>query len=142
VPKPEQDYFPAFLILFLVIFAACGIGNGSTFRTIGVIFSQELKGPVLGWTSAVAAYGAFIAPRVMGEQIEAGSPEIAMYAFACLLCHLPGSELVVLSSPERLHQESLVMRDTMRSDTRNAMRTGLRTTDMPDGQCGLQGVKA
>ncbi len=80
--ETPQDYFPAFLILFLVIFAACGIGNGSTFRTIGVVFSQELKGPVLGWTSAVAAYGAFIAPRVMGEQIEAGSPEIAMYAFA------------------------------------------------------------
>lgn len=77
-----QDYFFIFLVLFLIIFAACGIGNGSTFRTIGVIFNQEQKGPVLGWTSAVAAYGAFIAPRVMGDQIEAGNPELAMYGFA------------------------------------------------------------
>ncbi len=80
--ESPQDYFPLFLILFLVIFAACGTGNGSTFRTIGVIFNQEQKGPVLGWTSAVAAYGAFIAPRVMGDQIEAGQPELAMYGFA------------------------------------------------------------
>ncbi|WP_290652562.1 MFS transporter [Aquisalimonas sp.] len=76
------DYFWLFLVLFLVIFAACGAGNGSTFRTVGVLFSQEQKGPVLGWTSAIAAYGAFIAPRVMGEQIEAGNPELAMYGFA------------------------------------------------------------
>lgn len=75
-------YFAWFIILFVILFAASGIGNGSTFRTIGVIFDRQQKGPVLGWTSAVAAYGAFIAPRVMGDQITAGTPEIAMYAFA------------------------------------------------------------
>lgn len=75
-------YFAIFLILFVILFAASGIGNGSTFRTIGVIFDIHQKGPVLGWTSAVAAYGAFIAPRVMGEQIQAGTPEMAMYGFA------------------------------------------------------------
>ncbi|GGY03982.1 hypothetical protein GCM10007160_34510 [Litchfieldella qijiaojingensis] len=75
-------YFWTFLGLFIVLFAASGIGNGSTFRSIGVIFDQQRKGPVLGWTSAVAAYGAFIAPRVMGEQIQAGTPELAMYGFA------------------------------------------------------------
>jgi len=78
---PNQ-YFWMFLLLFIVLFAASGIGNGSTFRTIGVIFDQQQKGPVLGWTSAVAAYGAFIAPRVMGEQIKLGTPELAMYGFA------------------------------------------------------------
>ncbi|WP_148252158.1 MFS transporter [Aidingimonas lacisalsi] len=78
---PNQ-YFWFFLVLFIVLFAASGIGNGSTFRSIGVIFDAQKKGPVLGWTSAVAAYGAFIAPRVMGKQIEAGSPELAMYGFA------------------------------------------------------------
>ncbi|MFU8832543.1 MAG: antiporter [Wenzhouxiangella sp.] len=77
-----NDYFLWFILLFVVIFAASGIGNGSTFRTIGVIFDEQNKGPVLGWTSAVAAYGAFIAPRVMGEQIAAGSPQLAMYGFA------------------------------------------------------------
>jgi NNP family nitrate/nitrite transporter-like MFS transporter len=37
---------------------------------------------VLGWTSAIAAYGAFIAPVVIGAQIKAGTPQIAMYGFA------------------------------------------------------------
>ncbi|NDY96229.1 MFS transporter [Wenzhouxiangella limi] len=77
-----NDYFFAFIALFILLFAASGIGNGSTFRTIGVVFDQQTKGPVLGWTSAVAAYGAFIAPRVMGEQIQAGTPQVAMYGFA------------------------------------------------------------
>ncbi|KPQ03188.1 antiporter [Marinobacter sp. HL-58] len=77
-----NSYFALFLILFIVLFAASGIGNGSTFRSIGVIFDQQQKGPVLGWTSAVAAYGAFIAPRVMGQEIQAGTPEVAMYGFA------------------------------------------------------------
>ncbi len=80
-PNPEQ-YFLAFIILFVIIFAATGIGNGSTFRTIGVVFSPELKGPVLGWTSAIGAYGSFIAPMVIGDQVRGGTPENAMYAFA------------------------------------------------------------
>ncbi|MEQ1880407.1 MAG: antiporter [Burkholderiales bacterium] len=78
---PEQ-YFPAFLGLFILLFFASGIGNGSTFRTIGVIFDRTQAGPVLGWTSAIAAYGAFVAPIVIGNQIKAGTPQVAMYAFA------------------------------------------------------------
>ena len=78
---PEQ-YFLAFLGLFIVLFFASGIGNGSTFRTIGVIFDRQQAGPVLGWTSAIAAYGAFVAPIVIGDQIQAGTPQIAMYGFA------------------------------------------------------------
>ena len=78
---PEQ-YFSTFMWLFVLLFAASGIGNGSTFRTIGVIFDRQQAGPVLGWTSAVAAYGAFIAPVVIGNQITAGTPQYAMYGFA------------------------------------------------------------
>jgi MFS transporter, NNP family, nitrate/nitrite transporter len=78
---PEQ-YFLTFMLLFIVLFAASGIGNGSTFRTIGVIFDRQQAGPVLGWTSAVAAYGAFIAPVVIGQQIKVGTPEYAFYGFA------------------------------------------------------------
>jgi len=78
---PEQ-YFPAFMGLMVLLFAASGIGNGSTFRTIGVIFDRTQAGPVLGWTSAVAAYGAFIAPVLIGEQIKAGTPQQAFYGFA------------------------------------------------------------
>ncbi|MDD5027900.1 MAG: antiporter [Rhodoferax sp.] len=78
---PEQ-YFQPFMWLFVLLFAASGIGNGSTFRTVRVIFDRQQAGPVLGWTSAVAAYGAFIAPVVIGQQIKAGTPQIAMYGFA------------------------------------------------------------
>jgi len=86
---PEQ-YFLVFMLLFVLLFTASGIGNGSTFRSIAVIFDRQQAGPVLGWTSAVAAYGAFIAPVVIGQQIKAGTPEVAMYGFAvfyalCLL---------------------------------------------------------
>jgi NNP family nitrate/nitrite transporter-like MFS transporter len=80
-PTPEV-YFLPFMVLFVVLFAASGIGNGSTFRSIGVIFDRQQAGPVLGWTSAIAAYGAFIAPVVIGDQIKAGTPEMAMYGFA------------------------------------------------------------
>lgn len=78
---PEQ-YFFLFMGLFVLLFAASGIGNGSTFRTVGFVFDQDQRGPVLGWTSAVAAYGSFIAPVVIGGQIKAGTPEYAMYGFA------------------------------------------------------------
>ena len=78
---PEQ-YFTVFMVLFVLLFAATGIGNGSTFRTIGVIFDRQQAGPVLGWTSAAAAYGAFIAPVVIGAQVKAGTPEYSMYGFA------------------------------------------------------------
>ena len=80
-PTPET-HFPLFLGLFMLLFFATGIGNGSTFRTIGVIFDRQQAGPVLGWTSAIAAYGAFVAPIVIGDQIKAGTPQFAMYGFA------------------------------------------------------------
>lgn len=86
---PEEFFLP-FFTLFLLLFAASGIGNGSTFRTVAMVFPKAQAGPVLGWTSAVAAYGAFIIPQVFGEQIKAATPEYALYGFAvfyviCLL---------------------------------------------------------
>ena len=78
---PEQ-HFPMFMGLMVLLFAASGIGNGSTFRSVGVIFDRQQAGPVLGWTSAVAAYGAFIAPVLIGQQVKAGTPQTAFYGFA------------------------------------------------------------
>jgi NNP family nitrate/nitrite transporter-like MFS transporter len=90
VSATPEEFFIPFLILFLVLFAATGIGNGSTFRTIAMVFPKDQAGPALGWTSAVAAYGAFIIPKVFGEEIKAATPENALYGFAvfymiCLL---------------------------------------------------------
>ena len=83
-----EDYFWPFFILFIILFTATGVGNGSTFRTIAMVFNEEQAGPVLGWTSAVAAYGAFIIPKVFGEQITATTPQYALYGFAIfyLIC--------------------------------------------------------
>ncbi|MCB9195511.1 MAG: NarK/NasA family nitrate transporter [Flavobacteriales bacterium] len=86
---PETYWWP-FFACFMVLFITTGIGNGSTFRSIPYIFSKEKAGPVLGWTAAIAAYGAFIIPKVFGEQIKAGHAEYALYGFAvyyviCLL---------------------------------------------------------
>jgi NNP family nitrate/nitrite transporter-like MFS transporter len=59
-------------------------------RMIPIIFSKEQAGPVLGWTSAIAAYGAYLIPKIFATQIKAGTPEYALYGFAvyyasCLL---------------------------------------------------------
>ena len=80
----DMSTFPAFLALFLAMFTCTGLLNGSTFRMIGVIkqFTYQTRGPVLGWTSAVAAYGAFIIPIVFKGAIQAtGAPDRGLYIF-------------------------------------------------------------
>lgn len=86
---PEIYWWP-FFASFMVLFLTTGIGNGSTFRSIPYIFNKEQAGPVLGWTAAIAAYGAFIIPKVFGQQIENGTAEYALYGFAIyyLMCLL------------------------------------------------------
>ena len=103
-----QDYFLPFMVLFLILFTATGIGNGSTFRTIAVVFDREQAGPVLGWTSAVAAYGAFIIPQVFGEQIKAATPEYALYGFAAFYGRVHRHQLVVLPAAQCLREEPLI----------------------------------
>lgn len=76
-----EDYWIPFFTGFMILFITTGIGNGSTFRSIPYIFNKVQAGPVLGWTSAVAAYGAFIIPKVFGQQIENNTPEYALYGF-------------------------------------------------------------
>jgi NNP family nitrate/nitrite transporter-like MFS transporter len=78
---PEK-YFLPFLICFLFLFGATGSSNGSTFRQISVMFPPEKAGPVLGWTSAVAAYGAAIFPACFGAGIKGDFVDIVLYVFA------------------------------------------------------------
>ncbi len=96
--------FTGFMAAFLVLFAASGIGNGSTFRMIPVIFMTERqraaqgKGPeaqeqairdankegaaVLGFSSAIGAYGGFFIPKSYGTSIAlTGGAEAALYCF-------------------------------------------------------------
>jgi MFS transporter, NNP family, nitrate/nitrite transporter len=103
--------FAGFFLMFLVLFFTTGIGNGSTFRMIPVIFlNQALKradardqesvsratregntegAATLGFTAAMAAYGGFFIPKSYGTSITlTGGPEAALYVFICfyLLC--------------------------------------------------------
>lgn len=95
--------FAGFLAAFMVLFATAGIGNGSTFRMIPVIFLTDRKraaglsadaqqqavkdankeaAAVIGFSSAVAAYGAFFIPKAYGSSIDlTGGPQAALYAF-------------------------------------------------------------
>jgi NNP family nitrate/nitrite transporter-like MFS transporter len=80
--------FWGFFGCFLVLFVASGIGNGSTFRMVPVIFRNRLRrempdnaeaaqkaanresAAVLGFISAMAAYGGFFIPKSYGTAIE------------------------------------------------------------------------
>ncbi len=98
----DAGNFWGFLTMFILLFFTTGIGNGSTFRMIPVIFltSQQraaTKGmdegqirkaaakesaAVLGFSSAIAAYGAFFVPKSYGTAISlTGSVHAALYFF-------------------------------------------------------------
>ncbi len=51
--------FPAFLWGMLAIFFFAGVGNASTFKQMPVIFERRQAGGVIGFTSAIAAFGPF-----------------------------------------------------------------------------------
>lgn len=99
--KGDPSSFPVFFASFLFLFAMTGIGNASTFQMIPAIMRKEvarleprLKGQdlvkqsdkesaaIIGFTSAVAAYGAFFIPKSFGTSIAAtGGAEAALYGF-------------------------------------------------------------
>ncbi len=79
------DQFPMFVILMLVIFLASGAGNASTFRQFPIIFSHSARqgAGVIGWTSAIAAYGPFIWSVLIGLSItKTGNPAPFFYGIA------------------------------------------------------------
>ena len=61
--------FGGFLVSFLILFIASGIGSGSTFQMIPGIFVPKEAAPVLGFTAAFAAYGSFLIPKLFGWSI-------------------------------------------------------------------------
>ncbi len=54
------DQFPLFLWGMLAIFFFAGVGNASTFKQMPMIFERRQAGGVIGWTSAIAAFGPFV----------------------------------------------------------------------------------
>jgi MFS transporter, NNP family, nitrate/nitrite transporter len=81
----NQKSFSGFLISFLVLFAASGIGSGSTFQMIPNIFIPKEAAPVLGFTAAFAAYGSFFIPKLFGWSSQNfGTPVNAFYIFIAI----------------------------------------------------------
>ena len=98
--KAEPWAFTAFLGMFMVLFMATGIGNGSTFRMIPVIFRAQAldrnrgdreqairigkreTAAVLGVSSAIGAYGGFLIPQGFSlSRTATGGPQAALYVF-------------------------------------------------------------
>eukprot|EP00536_Pseudo-nitzschia_multiseries_P013717 jgi/Psemu1/298522/fgenesh1_pm.603_\ len=75
---PTKNY-GWFIFLFLNLFLCTGFMNGTTFRTIGVLFPPEEAGTVLGWSSAIASYGAFIIPTMFSIALLADAPQVTFY---------------------------------------------------------------
>jgi len=95
--------FAGFFASFMLLFLTTGIGNGSTFRMIPVIFlTERTRGAqagspqweqgvregnkeaaaVLGFSGAIGAYGGFFIPKSYGTSISmTGGPEMALYVF-------------------------------------------------------------
>lgn len=58
----SMDQFPMFVTIILLIFFFTGVGNASTFKQYPIIFSDSPRkaAGVIGWTSAIAAFGPFV----------------------------------------------------------------------------------
>jgi NNP family nitrate/nitrite transporter-like MFS transporter len=74
--------FAGFLVAFLLLFVASGIGSGSTFQMIPNLFIPKEAAPVIGFSAAFAAYGSFFIPKLFGWSVKAtGTPVTAFYFF-------------------------------------------------------------
>lgn len=80
----KLESFIGFLLSFLILFIAAGMGSGSTFQMIPIIFPLKEAAPVLGFTAAFAAYGSFFIPKLFGWSVSTtGTPISALYVFIC-----------------------------------------------------------
>ncbi len=99
--KDQPHAFYGFFAMFLLLFFASGVGNASTFQMIPAIMRKEVArltphadmtartlaaekelAAITGFTSAIAAFGAFFIPKAYGTSIAmTGGPQAALYAF-------------------------------------------------------------
>lgn len=100
----QAGNFKGFLTVFILLFALSGVGNGSTFRMIPIIFLTERlrevagkdetaqrgarisaakeSAAVLGFSGAIGAYGGFFIPRSFGTSISmTGDVTAALISF-------------------------------------------------------------
>lgn len=76
----SMEQWPMFLYLMLGLFLFSGIGNASTFKQMPMIFPPRQAGGVIGWTSAIAAYGPFVFSVAFGAILaQTGSSTLFFY---------------------------------------------------------------
>lgn len=101
INKDQPHAFYGFFAMFILLFAATGVGNASTFQMIPTIFrteraralngrteeeirkAAELEGAAtIGFSSAIGAFGAFFIPKSYGTAIAmTGAPNAALVVF-------------------------------------------------------------
>ncbi len=99
--KNQPYAFWGFFAMFLVLFFAAGVGNASTFQMIPNIMRKEMdrlmptadrdtrlrqaekeSAAITGFTSAIAAFGAFFVPKSYGTSLAmTGGVEAALWGF-------------------------------------------------------------
>jgi NNP family nitrate/nitrite transporter-like MFS transporter len=99
--KDQPNAFWGFFAMFMLLFFATGVGNASTFQMIPIIMRKEMdrlmpgetgevrvrqaekeSAAIIGFTSAIAAYGAFFIPKAYGTSISmTGAPNAALWLF-------------------------------------------------------------
>lgn len=97
----QAGSWPMFFGMFLLIFFFTGVGNASTFQMVPAIMRTEMQrlmpgldpeaatrqaekesAAIIGFTSAIGAYGAFFIPKAFGTSIAVtGTPVGALYVF-------------------------------------------------------------
>jgi len=97
----HQQSFPGFFAMVLLLFLVSGVGNASTFQMVPAIMRHAVgraepqlgaeehriradreSAAVVGFISAIAAYGAFYIPKAYGSSIEqTGTADAALWSF-------------------------------------------------------------
>ena len=111
--------FGSFFSMVLLLFVASGVGNASTFQMVPGIMRREVdrsepnlpeaergaqaareSAAVIGFTSAIAAYGAFYIPKAYGSSIQlTGAADAALWGFLIFYLSCAALTWVAYSGP-------------------------------------------
>jgi len=115
----NAESFGGFFAMVLLLFVASGVGNASTFQMVPGIMRGEVdrtepnlpepqraaqaareSAAVIGFTSAIAAYGAFYIPKAYGSSIQlTGTANASLWGFLIFYLSCAALTWVAYSGP-------------------------------------------
>jgi NNP family nitrate/nitrite transporter-like MFS transporter len=118
----DAHSFAGFFAMVLLLFFVSGIGNASTFQMVPSIMRAEVdraereaaegdrrlqaereSAAVIGFTSAIAAFGAFYIPKAYGSSIElTGTADAALWGFIIFYLSCAGLTWIAYTGPRGL----------------------------------------